>query len=304
MLPRRWMNSLRDVISDSRREIKRLRHRRQRAAYTEGLEDRTLLAVTVGGGTGVGGSSAPYSANDAYSVASGQTLSVSAPGVLGNDTSGSSGTLTAQIMSSPSTGTLSFNSNGSFSYIAPSAYTGSVSFSYRAYNGVQFGNTATVSISVTMGGGGGGGGGSNQPPVPSADSFFVEQSSSGAKLPVLWNDTDPNSNPLTISSTTTPAHGSASIQMDYMTGKQVVAYTPASGYLGSDTFNYTISDGMATASSTVALTVHQTDNTISQARPLSLQTNVRATTGGIIGDGTNPRATWTCFRLFLLRGIF
>lgn len=119
---------------------------------------------------------------------------------------------------------------------------------------------------------------------------------------MLWNDFDPEGSSLSISSVTAPQHGSASPQFDYNAGANVVAYTPTSAYTGSDGFNYTISDGMATASASATLTVHPVDNTIATARPLTLQDNVRLTAGGIIGDGPQSWSDVDMFSVSLTAG--
>ncbi len=89
----------------------------------------------------------------------------------------------------------------------------------------------------------------NHPPVASADAFTVSRDSTGT-FDVLANDHDPDGDALTIVSVTAPQHGLATI-----TGGRVV-YTPAAGYIGPDTFSYTVNDGKGlTASASVAVTV-------------------------------------------------
>ncbi len=92
---------------------------------------------------------APAAAGDAYSVASGLTLTVSAPGVLANDTDIDSSGLTAQLVSAPATGTFALNANGSFTYTAAVGFSGSASFTYRASDGALVSPVATVTITVT-----------------------------------------------------------------------------------------------------------------------------------------------------------
>ncbi len=292
MLTGNWLDVLRKSFSHRQAKY-RGRRSKFHAGNTEGLEDRTLLF-------------APYSSNDSYTAVSGQTLTVSsAGGVLANDTDMDGDPLTAQLMSPPMMGSLSLNTNGSFVYAAPSAFTGNVTFTYRAFDGTQTGNTATVTIGVGSGSGSGsssGGGGTNLPPVAVSDNLYAEQNSSGARLPVLWNDSDPEGATLSIPSVTTPQHGSASPQFDSYSGKNVVSYTPTSAYTGTDTFNYTISDGMLTASTFTSLTVHAVDNTIASARSLTLQNNVRLTTGGIIGDGPQSWSDVDIFSVSLTAG--
>ena len=58
----------------------------------------------------------PVAANDSYSTNEDTTLTVSAPGVLGNDTDVDGNPLTAVLAAGPSHGTLSLNANGSFTY--------------------------------------------------------------------------------------------------------------------------------------------------------------------------------------------
>ena len=60
---------------------------------------------------------------------------MSAPGVLANDTDADSDPLTAIKASDPAHGALTLNSNGSFTYVPTTGYTGPDSFTYRAIDG-------------------------------------------------------------------------------------------------------------------------------------------------------------------------
>jgi hypothetical protein len=90
----------------------------------------------------------------------------------------------------------------------------------------------------------------NQPPVATNDSATTS-SATAVDIAVLINDSDPDNGPsaLTIASRTTPANGTAVIV------GSVIRYTPNTGFSGTDSFNYTVSDGAATASATVTVTV-------------------------------------------------
>lgn len=97
---------------------------------------------------------------------------------------------------------------------------------------------ATVDISV------------NTPPVATADSTTVAAGSGPSTLAVLANDTDADSDTLTVTGVTAPDHGTA-----VPTGSGV-QYTPVGGYVGPDSFTYTISDGNGgTSSATVSVDV-------------------------------------------------
>jgi len=102
------------------------------------------------------GNQPPVALNDSYSVAVDGTLNVPSPGVLSNDSDGDSDQLTAILVSDVSHGSLTLNSNGSFTYTPDPGYTGTDSFTYRANDGQDNSNTATVTITVSS---------VNQPPV-------------------------------------------------------------------------------------------------------------------------------------------
>ncbi len=84
--------------------------------------------------------------NDFYIATEGTALTVSAPGVLTNDTGG--GQLTATLVSGPANGTLSLNANGSFTYTPTNNFTGVDGFTYQASSGLQVSGLAAVVIMV------------------------------------------------------------------------------------------------------------------------------------------------------------
>jgi len=94
------------------------------------------------------------------------------------------------------------------------------------------------------------GGGGNQAPVANDDSATTNEDTA-VVVPVRSNDSDPDSDPLTVVSATDPPHGTTAVNAG-----ATVTYTPDPNYNGSDSFNYTISDGALTASATVNVTVN------------------------------------------------
>ena len=106
---------------------------------------------------------------------------------------------------------MTLNGDGSFSY-TPTTCGVPDSFTYRADDGPwnltvplsQFSNTVSVAVTVSCASGGGGGGGGNAAPTANPDTFTVVTGASQT-LDVLANDTDPDNNPLTITSVTTQA---------------------------------------------------------------------------------------------------
>ncbi len=92
----------------------------------------------------------PTAVGDNYSVAEDETLSISAPGVLGNDTDPDGNTLVAQFVEGPQHGVLTGLPDGSFTYSAFSNYFGGDSFTYRAYDGALLScRTVTANVNVT-----------------------------------------------------------------------------------------------------------------------------------------------------------
>ena len=184
---------------------------------------------------------APTPADDSYSTRGGQSLSVTAPGVLSNDTDPGSDPLTAAMVTQPAHGTLSLASDGSFVYTPAAGYVGADSFGYAASDGLLSTN-ATASISVT-----------DNPPVAANDSYAVNE---GAVLTVpaasgvLANDSDPDGDPLSASVVTGPAHGTLSLAADGS-----FTFTPASLYVGADSFVYAVSDGVLSAQATASIAV-------------------------------------------------
>ncbi len=91
----------------------------------------------------------PAAMNDTYTINANTALNQPAPGVLSNDTDPEGATLTAQLSSGPSHGTLTLNTNGSFAYTPAANYAGTDSFTYTANDGTNSSNVATATITVS-----------------------------------------------------------------------------------------------------------------------------------------------------------
>lgn len=116
------------------------------SATTDGI-DLLLDHVRVVGPTAQA-NQAPVAVPDSYSVNQNTLLQVAAAGVLENDLDPPANAMLAVLDSPPSHGTLTLNSNGSFTYLPTSGYTGPDSFTYHATDGLLDSSTVTVSISV------------------------------------------------------------------------------------------------------------------------------------------------------------
>ncbi|MEO6487765.1 MAG: Ig-like domain-containing protein, partial [Thermoanaerobaculia bacterium] len=125
----------------------------------------------------------------------------------------------------------------------------------------------------------------NDPPVANADSTSTPSGVPVTKN-VVANDTDPDGDPLTISSSTNGANGTVVCSGSNCT------YTSAAAFIGTDFYTYTISDGAGgSATATVSVTVVSVnappnandDNvTAQEGRPISI--NVLANDSDPDGD--------------------
>lgn len=87
--------------------------------------------------------------NDAYSVVTGNTLTVNAAsGVLDNDSDTEGDPLTATKTSDPSDGTVSLNADGSFTYTPSGGFVGTDTFTYVVDDATGTSAPATVTITV------------------------------------------------------------------------------------------------------------------------------------------------------------
>jgi VCBS repeat-containing protein len=189
----------------------------------------------------------PVAENDTYTTSEDTQLNVDAPGVLENDHDPDDGPnpLTAVLVDDVTHGTLTLNSDGSFTYNPDPDYYGTDSFTYQAYDGEDYSNTATVTIDVTS---------VNDPPV-AVDDTAETAPDTPVEIPVTDNDYDIDGtiDTTTVTIQTDASHGST--EVDPVTG--VVTYTPDPGYEGPDSFTYTVNDNEGANSNiaTVNITV-------------------------------------------------
>ena len=219
--------------------------------------------------------SAPASVDDSDTVIHDRTLTVPAPGVLGNDTDANGDALTAVTVTGPSFGSLTLDADGGYTYTPNAAFTGSDSFTYRADDGAATSGVATVTISVT-----------NTSPATVDDSYASPKGgvTVGAGSGLLANDGDPDGDGLSTSVVAGPSNGSLSLAADGS-----FTYTPSGGFLGTDSFDYAASDGVATATATASITV-------SNAAPVSVDDAYIAfrnqplsvAAPGVLGTDTDP----------------
>ncbi len=169
----------------------------------------------------------PTAAANAYTLAEDNTLSIPAPGVLGNDSDVDGDPITAALDSTTTHGALTLHADGSFTYVPNPNFNGSDSFSYHATDGSLSSAPVAVTLTVTP---------VNDPPVAVDDSATTPQDTA-VDVNVLANDTDVDGDTLSLTAVGAASHGTVSV----VSGK--AHYVPNPGYTGGDSFSYTVSDG-------------------------------------------------------------
>ena len=91
----------------------------------------------------------PVAVNDSYELEEDSTFSILTPGVRENDTNASGENISVVLDTDVSHGTLTLNSDGSFSYVPSEHYNGADRFMYHLTDGSTDSSIATVNITVT-----------------------------------------------------------------------------------------------------------------------------------------------------------
>jgi uncharacterized lipoprotein NlpE involved in copper resistance len=198
---------------------------------------------------------APVAVDDAYEAELGKTLSVAAPGVLGNDNDVDGDGLNAVLDTGPTAGTLTLNADGSFDYTPTVLVAGTDSFTYFANDGTaNSAVAATVNITIIAA--------TNIAPVAVEDTATVQRNSAATFINLTDNDSDADGNlkdglghvaagqiNITTGAITTRG-GTVTVLTDG------VNYTPKRNFRGTDTFNYTVTDLVGAVSNEVTVRVN------------------------------------------------
>ena len=147
--------------------------------------------------------------------------------VLANDSDPDNDVLSIIEVGAAASGTAVI-SGERITYTPAPGFIGSDSFTYTISDGNGGSMTATVRVTVAQA--------ANRPPIAGSDSA-VTTVDTPVVIPVLDNDFDPDGDPLLLLAAGTPASGTAVV------AGIVIIYTPNTGFTGTDTFSYSISDG-------------------------------------------------------------
>ena len=195
------------------------------------------------------GPSAPTASDDGFTVAEDSSTQFN---VTSNDDDGGAPITITNVSNGSAGGSISIGANQTINYQPATNFFGTETFNYTVTNSAGQ-STATVSVNVTP---------VNDLPSAGNDSFTVDENSQDNVFNVLGNDsTSPDQGETLTITNVGPGSAGGTINAD---GQQIT-YTPAAGFFGTETFNYTVNDGTpgSNATATVTVTVNEVPDTLS-----------------------------------------
>ncbi len=194
-------------------------------------------------------------------------------------------------VSIPGCGTFSIDKTGAYTFTPLADWHGSAPpITYTVDDGKGASNstdTAILNITVT-------------PVLDISNDTVSTQANASVTTSVLTNDSFEGS-PV-ITATTQPSHGSVTLNSD-----GTITYTPNHGYIGTDSYTYTVTSGGVTETATVTINVINTppvanDDTRTTPEDTPISGNVLSGTGGDVADSDPDGDTLTVTQ-FVINGV-
>ena len=198
--------------------------------------------------------------------------------VLANDSDVEGDSLTISDNTTPGQGSITLSPDGTFTYTPSPDFFGTDSFSYTISDGHGGNDSAVITLTILPV--------DDQPLAVDDSATTVEDTP--ITLDVLANDSDVDGDPLTVSSVTTPTHGTIVVNPDL-----TISYQSEANYHGSDSFMYTLDDGNGggTDSATVQITITSVndvpvaqDNTVTTDEDTPITINILVNDTDVDGD--------------------
>ncbi len=195
----------------------------------------------------------PVGAPDFYATDEDTPLTVSAPGVLANDSDADGDALTARYMGNAANGQVTLNLDGSFTFTPNANFNGTGSFDYRVNDGTLNSQNATVTITVNA---------VNDAPVATDVDAGMVAAGGSATGRLAATDVDNPPAALTYAVVDAPAHGTVTVNSPFGTlpgaGPDAFRYvvTPGDNYVGADSFTYRATDASGAVSNLARVTLN------------------------------------------------
>lgn len=170
--------------------------------------------------------------------------------------------LVAAVTSGPTHGTLALAANGSFTYTPATDYNGADSFTFTvAASAGGLSGTAVVSITVTA---------VNDEPQIIAPPTYTTSGGTNLTLPapgllLTASDVDSNATLAAVAGTFDTENGGVVV----ITSDGGFTYEPNADFAGSDHFNYTITDTLASTTGVATVTVSECGKSVSQGNSVN-----------------------------------
>lgn len=149
--------------------------------------------------------------------------------VLSNDTEVENQPISVTLATNVSNGTLTFNPDGSYSYVPNANFNGTDQFTYEACDNASPVLCATETVTITVLS-------INDAPVTLQDQFYTNEDLA-LNENVLTNDSDIDGNALTATVSSNVTNGTLVLQTNGS-----FTYTPNLNYFGNDSFEYQVCD--------------------------------------------------------------
>ena len=213
--------------------------------FTYTISDGNQTATATVTITVVADVAGPTAVDDTIDLGDTGGIFAPAPGVLENDISGSGEDLTVtDFTQGTNGGVVNLFPSGAYQYVAPAGFVGTDTFTYTISDGTLT-DTATVTVNI--------GEAINNPPVTNGETYSTPFETSLAVdvvSGVLANDTDADGDALTATLVSTTSAGTLDLQAD-----GAFSYTPNNGFVGQDSFTYSVSDGTDSNQATAFINV-------------------------------------------------
>jgi hypothetical protein len=254
---------------ESDRSINVLNPEKNTAIPNENIDFGQAFSITI-----INDPTTPVANADTLTTNEDTALAIANTTLLSNDTSPATPPRTLEvtgIQTIPGTTQGSLVGN---QYTPPAQFNGTDRLTYTIRDTAGLVATGTITINVTA---------VNDPPVAANDNPNVVEDSTDNTLSVLSNDSPGPANEsgqnLTIISVGTTSNGGT---VSIVSGGQSLNYTPAAGFIGTESFTYTVRDSgtpALTATATVTVTVEPA--TLPRARRDTATVNEESTNNSI-----------------------
>ncbi|MFC1780747.1 Ig-like domain-containing protein, partial [Planctomycetota bacterium] len=217
----------------------------------------------------------PTPEGDTGSTHMGTSVIINIDDLLSNDTDPDNDSITFDSFSYTGSGSVVDNEDGTLTYTPVEGYVGDDAFTYTVTDPQIDGTPQETTVTISM---------NNNPPTPTedADSTHMGTAVIINIADLLSNDTDPDSDEVYYDSFSYLGSGSL---VDNSDG--TLTYTPVAGYVGDDSFTYTVTDPQIDGTPVEATVIISMGNNAPQVNDDTIVTDFTNEINGNVLDNDN-----------------